>query len=167
MTCPTSGTSRTKIRSITTIKRYVSYGLLVRIHKGFYAVKPVAEIDPLLLGLKAMHGYAYVSTETILAEEGIIQQQISVVILLGTRTRRFTISQHRYYARKLADAFLYQSVGIVIKENDVRKAIRERAIADLFYLNPRAYFDAGHLIDWQKVRAMQKELGYPLTNKMR
>ncbi len=149
----------------TTIKRYVNDGLLTRIHKGFYAIKPIAEIDPLLLGLKAMHGYAYVSAETILAEEGVIQQQIPAVTLLGAQTRRFTIGQHHYYARKLADAFLYQPAGIVTKENGVRKATRERAIADLLYLNPRAYFDASRLIDWKKVRAIQKELGYPLTHK--
>lgn len=147
----------------TAIKRYINQGLLFRIHKGFYAIKPVAQIDPLLVGLKALHGYGYVSTETILAEQGLIQQQVPAITLVARETRRFAIGAQEYYARKLADKFLYQSTGVVAGENGVRKATRERACADLLYFNRRAYFDAGHLVDWAKVRALQIELGYPVT----
>lgn len=147
----------------TALKRYVGQGLLFRIHKGFYAIKPVKDIDPLLLGIKALHGYCYVSVEAILAKEGIIQQHIPAITLIGTKTRRFFIGAEQYYARKLADAFLYQSAGVVTEENGVRKATVERAVADMLYFNKRAYFDAAHLIDWRKVRGLQKEIGYPLT----
>ena len=147
----------------TTMKRYVEQGLFFRIHKGFYSIKPLSEIDPLLLGIKALHGYAYVSAETILAQEGIIQQEVPAITLISTKVKRFTIGAHQYYARKLADAFLYQPVGITAKENGLRKATRERAVADLLYFNSRAYFDSPSRIDWKKVRILQKELGYPLT----
>lgn len=147
----------------TTLKRYTGQKLLFRIHKGFYAIKPPAEIDPLLLGVKALHGYAYVSTETILKEEGIIQQEISAITVISSLSKRFFIGDHRYYSRRLADRFLYQQNGIVTDASGVRKATLPRAVADLLYVNPHAYFDAGHLVDWKAVKVLQKELGYPIT----
>lgn len=149
----------------TTIKRYVGQGLLFRIHKGFYAIKQPREIDPYLLGVKALHGYAYVSCETVLREEGIIQQELSMMTLVSSETKRFSIAGNNYYCRKLADKFLYQQNGITAVDNGVRKANTERAIADLLYFNPHMYFDAENLIDWKKVRDIQKELGYPKTPK--
>ena len=147
----------------TTIKRYVEHNLLFRIHKGFYAIKDPKNIDPLLLGVKAMHGNVYVSTETILAEEGIIQQHIPAITLISTLSKRFSILDHEYQSRQLTDSFLYQSKGITTLASGVRKANQERAIADLLYFNSHAYFDAEKLIDWKKVRSLQKEIGYPLT----
>lgn len=149
----------------TTIKRYVGQGLLFRIYKGFYGIRPPQEIDPCLLGVKALHGYAYVSCETVLREEGIIQQELSAMTLVSSETKRFSIAGNNYYSRKLADTFLYQQNGITAVDSGVRKANTERAIADLLYFNPHMYFDAENLIDWKKVRDIQKELGYPLTPK--
>ena len=149
----------------TALKRYTGQGLLFRIHKGFYAIKPPVEVDPLLLGIKALHGYAYISTETILAEEGIVQQEVPAITLISSKTKRFSIAGHHYYSRKLADKFLYQPNGIITVLNGVRKATRERALADLLHFNPHVYIDATHFIDWKKVRMLQKELGYSLTSK--
>jgi predicted transcriptional regulator of viral defense system len=147
----------------TTIKRYVERGLLFRIHKGYYAIKDPKNIDPLLLGVKAIHGNVYVSTETILAEEGVIQQNIPAITLVSNQSKRFSVVGNAYYSRQLADSFLYQSKGIITLANGVRKASKERAIADLLYFNPHAYFDAEKLINWKKVRSLQKDIGYPLT----
>jgi len=149
----------------TTIKRYAAQGLLFPIHKGFYALKQPKEIDPLLLGIKALHRYAYISTETILREQGIIQQELPSITLISNETKRFTVADHAYYSRKLPDKFLYQPHGIITAATGVRKATSERAVADLLYFNTQAYFDAAKLIDWKKVRALQKEIGYPVTIK--
>ena len=144
----------------TTIKRYVAEGVFFPIHKGFYAIKPPAKIDPLLLGLKALHGYGYVSTETILATAGIIQQEVSAITIISSKTKRFSVAGHLYYSHKLPDAFLYQSQGIETNDKGVQKATVPRAVADLLYFNPRAYFDAKHLIDWDTVKKLQHEIGY-------
>ncbi|MBI3442267.1 MAG: hypothetical protein HY007_00635 [Candidatus Sungbacteria bacterium] len=149
----------------TTLKRYIEQGLLFRIYKGFYSIKPPAKIDPLLLGTKALHGYSYVSAESILAEAGMIQQEVPAVTLISGKTKKFSIADRRYYCRKLADKFLYQQNGIIMAENGVRKATRERAMADLLYFNPHAYVDASSAVDWKKVRILQKELGYRFTSK--
>lgn len=149
----------------TAVKRYVSQGLLFRLQKGLYSLKPVNEIDTLFLGIKGLHGYSYVSTETILAEEGIIQQVVPSITLVSGTAKRFSIGNSRYISRKLDDIFLHQPTGIVTEENGVRKATVERAVADLLYFNKNAYFDAANLLDWDKVKTTQKEIGYPLTPK--
>jgi predicted transcriptional regulator of viral defense system len=148
----------------TTIKRYIKSGLLFRIQKGFYSTKRPSEIDPLVLGIKALHSYAYVSTETILQKHGITQQENSAITLISAQTKHFTVAGNKYYSRKLPDKFLYQANGIITADN-TRQASVERAVADLLYFNKHAYFDGAGLIDWGKVHSIQKEIGYPVINK--
>jgi predicted transcriptional regulator of viral defense system len=144
----------------TTLKRYTQQKLIYRLWQGMYALKPVEQIDPLVLGIKAMHSYAYVSTETILFNLGIISQRPESVTLISSISRRFSLSGRSYVCRKLADEYLYQSSGISEKDG-VREAELSRAVADLLYYNPQAYFDAP--INWKEVKQMQKTIGYPLT----
>jgi predicted transcriptional regulator of viral defense system len=148
----------------TTLKRYAQRGLLFRIYKGFYALVPASEIDSRLLGVKALHEYAYISTETILAEVGIISQKIEWITLVGSRSKKFFVGDRSFLSRKLADRFLFNPIGIQ-KKGEVNTALPERAVADLLYFNPDAYLDGASLVDWKKVRALQKKIGYPLTPK--
>jgi len=39
----------------TTLKRYSQAGLIHRIQKGMYSLIPIDDLDPLLLGIKALH----------------------------------------------------------------------------------------------------------------
>src|SRR3990167_1899000 len=96
----------------TTLKRYAQGGLLYRIYKGLYSLKELTEIDPFLLGLKALHTFAYVSTETILARQGAILQDISYITMISNRVRKFKIGGHEYLSRKLPDEFLYNPAAI-------------------------------------------------------
>ena len=145
----------------TTLKRYAQKGLLFRVYKGLYSIKPFNEINFFLLGIKALHQFSYVSTETVLAQTGIIQQDIRYVTLLSSVSKKFSIQKYNYRSRKLADKFLFNNTGI--KDTDgVPTASIERAIADILYFNPRFYFDAKKDIDWKKVKEIQKEIGYPL-----
>jgi predicted transcriptional regulator of viral defense system len=146
----------------TTLKRYVQRGLLFRVYKGLYSLVPADKIDPQILGLKALHEYAYISTETVLIEAGIIQQNIDWITLVSAKSKKFSVGENNYWSRQLADKFLFNSVGI-IERNGILVASLERAVADLLYFNPNAYFDGSNLIDWQKVKKIQRELGYKLT----
>jgi len=146
----------------TTLTRYAKQKLLFRIFRGFYSLKPVEQINPLLLGVKALHTYAYVSGETVLAKSGIIQQNVSQITLISSKSKKFSIGDNQYYSRKLSDRFLYNPTGI-IKQDGINTATTERAVADLLYFNPKYYFDAAYLIDWEKVKDIQKRIGYPLT----
>lgn len=155
---------RNKNTLYTTLKRYSQKGLLFRVYKGLYSVKPINEIDPLVLGFKALHRFAYLGAETVLSESGIIQQNIGYITLVSSLSKKFSIAGAHYYSRKLENKYLYQTVGIIGKDG-VKTATVERAVADLLYFNPQAYFDADKLINWREVEKIQKAIGYPLTPK--
>lgn len=146
----------------TTLKRYTQDGMLIRIQRGLYSLLPVNKIDSKLLGIKALHQYAYISTETVLAQAGIIFQSIPQITLISSVSKKFSLGDNQYYSRQLADKFLFNDAGIVL-QNGIQTAIPERAVADLLYFNPKYHFDAQNLIDWKKVRAIQKQIGYPQT----
>lgn len=146
----------------TLLKRYTKAGILFRIFKGLYSLYPINQLDPFLLGLKALHEYSYISTETVLAQMGIIHQIIHNITIISSKPMKFKIGAHLYISRKLQNKFLFNPVGIV-ERNGVRIAAVERAVADLLYFNSKAVFDGKRLIDIQKVKQMQQEIGYPLT----
>jgi len=145
----------------TAIQRYIKKGLLFKIYKGFYSIKPIEQIDPFLLGSKAIHEYCYLSAETVLTQAGIIQQNINQITFISSKRKKLEIGNNDYSVRQLKDEYLYNPAGI-IRKGDINIATPNRAIADLLYFNPNAYFDAENLINWKDVRKMQKEIGYPL-----
>jgi len=151
----------------TSLKRYVKRGFLFRIRKGLYSVKPPEEVSGELLGVKALHGYAYVSTETVLARAGLIFQHIPYITLVSGKSKRFSLAGQDYFSRKLAVKFLYNSAGIFVGDHGVLAASAERAIADLLYFNPHAYIDAAEssLLDWGKVALIQEAVGYPKRDR--
>ena len=148
----------------TTLTRYARAGILFRIYRGFYSLKPVAQLDPLMLGIKALHEFSYVSAETVLENAGIIFQDRNKITLISSKSRKFSIGGYHYRSRKLADQYLFNQTGI--KEvNGVKIADINRAAADLLYFNSRAHFDNEKLINWRQVKKKQAEIGYPLTPK--
>lgn len=148
----------------TTLKRYVQKGWLFRIYKGLYSIKPLGQLNPLKLGAKALHRYAYISAETVLAQAGLIQQEIKEITLVSSISKRFSIGDYHYYSRQLKDEYLFNDAGVK-NENGLRIAVPERAVADILYFNPKAHFDAREMIDWKKVREIQKEIGYKQYQK--
>ena len=143
----------------TIIKRYVQKGVLIRIQKGFYSKVPLVQANKTGLGISFLHSFAYVSTETILSEHGIISQDIPCLTLISGKSKRFEVNNICYISRQLKDKFLFNKTGIVEK-NGISQASPERAVADLLYFSPNYHFDALNLIDWQKVKSIQKEIGY-------
>lgn len=143
----------------TTLKRYAKKGLLYRIYRGLYSLKPIPEINPLPLGQKALHKYSYISAETVLSESGIINQIPDVITYVSDENRHFSIGGNRYYSRQLKDSFLFNPEGI--NEHDgITTATVERAVADMLYFNPSYHFDNEKMIDWKKVKDIQKSVGY-------
>ncbi len=143
----------------TTIKRYVEAGYLNRIHKGFYSTVDIKKVNPYLLGVAMVHDYGYISTESILAEEGVIFQDVKYITLVSRKIKRTSIGNHHFLVRKMKEEFLYNETGVVV-ENGIRKATKERAIADMLHFNPDYYFDAKEKIDWKRVKEIQKAVGY-------
>ena len=138
-----------------TLKRYVDAGLLQRLYRGLYSLKKAEELDPLVLGAKAVNGYCYLSGETILAKHGAIFQQVGYFTFVGQKTKRFKIAGYKYYCRQLKDDFLYNDNG-VDKDGEINIASLERAAADILYFNSRYHFDNPGAIDWKKMEKIRR-----------
>jgi predicted transcriptional regulator of viral defense system len=145
-----------------TIHRYTNQKLLYKIHRGFYSLRPVNELDPLLLGCKEIHGYVYASTETVLVRAGILLQSMPVITMVSEKSRKFTIAAQAYSSRQLKDEHLFNSAGIQ-EHGPVKIASVERAVSDLLYFDRHYHFDNHNAINWQQVIALQKEIGYSST----
>lgn len=141
----------------TTIKRYSKKGVLNKIYKGFYSTKPIKDIDPVKLGLSALHRFGYLSTESVLVDEGIIFQDIKYITLVSDISKKFSIAGYDFKVRQLKDKFLFNEIGIERKD-DKRVSSLERAVADILYFNPDYYFDAESRIDWEKVEKIKKQV---------
>ncbi len=143
----------------TTIKRYVKRGILIPIHKGFYAVLPLNQIDPLKLGLGYIHQFAYVSCEYVLLKLGVIFQKSPNITFVSGFSKKFSVENNLYSVRKLKENYLYNNYEVVDR-NGVMIANLERAVADLLYFNPHYYFDNRKMVNWDLVKKIQKEVGY-------
>lgn len=145
----------------TTLSRYVAGGLIHRVYKGLYAVKKIKDIDPFLLGVKAMHSPAYVSCETILYQSGVLNQPPRDITLVSRFSKHFSVAGRNYRSRKMRDEFLFNDAGIGMKDG-IRVASLPRAVADMLYFNPRKYFDAENsgLVNWNQVKEIANTIGY-------
>lgn len=143
----------------TAIRRYVARKILFPVHKGFYSVVPLGDLDPLTIGVACLHRFAYISTETVLVRSGIIAQNIEPVTLVSDLSRRFVVGDNTYLCRQLQPQFLHNSAGIS-QDQDYLIATPARAVADLLYFNPVYYFDNRAILDWSEVANIQREVGY-------
>lgn len=143
----------------TTIKRYVGKGILIPVQKGLYSVIPLDELDPYFLGAAAIHSYAYVSCESVLARSSVMFQAGEAITFISSVSRRFTIAGQSYLVRKMADRFLFHDAGMT-RINGVLTASLPRAVADMRYFHPKAHFDNPKVIDWKAVHTIQKEVGF-------
>jgi len=140
---------------LTTLKRYVGDGLIYRIYRGLYSLKKVEDLDPLVLGAKAINSYCYLSGETVLAKHGVIFQRINYTTFIGQKTKRFQIGSQPYYLRQLKDKYLYNDTG-VDKTGKVNEASLERAVADILYFNPHYHFDNQKTINTVELKKIQQ-----------
>ena len=144
----------------TTIKRYVQKGVLVPIYKGLYATVPLADLDPLELGKAIIHRYTYLSTESVLAQAGVIAQTIYAYTFVSDISRKVAVDSLSFLFRQLKAEYLNNPAGIA-NQKGVFVATPERAAADMLYFNPKYHFDVPAALDFAKVKAIQKEVGYP------
>lgn len=143
-----------------TITRYIKKGVLFPIYKGLYSAVPIPSLSPIELGQAIIHRYTYLTTESVLSQAGIISQAVYDYTFVADIPRRIAIGSWSYRFRQLKNEFLYNPAGIV-NQNGVFIASTERAVADMLYYNPRYHFDALDSINFEEVKFIQKEIGYP------
>lgn len=132
-------------------------GVLIPIHKGFYATIPLEKIDPLRLGIGYLHRFVYLSCETVLVQHGVIFQYANVITFVSDKSTKFKLGQWEYLVRKLNSRYLYNDRGLTEKEG-IFVASLERAVADILYFHPNYHFDAPKAINWSAVKKIQKEV---------
>jgi hypothetical protein len=143
-----------------TITRYIDKGVLFPIYKGLYSTVPLASLNPLELGRAIIHRYTYLTTESVLSQAGIISQAVYDYTFVADLSKRVSIGSWSFRFRQLKDDYLHNPAGIVY-QGGVFIASTERAVADMLYFNPKYHFDVPDSIDFDKVRFIQKEVGYP------
>jgi hypothetical protein len=143
----------------TSIKRDVQKGILKPVYKGLYSSIPLAQLDPLELGKAVIHRYTYLSTETVLAQAGVIFQPVYSYTFVSDISHKASVGPWSFLYRKLKPEYLFHPDGL-IEQNGVFQATVERAAADMLYFNPKYHFDNPGNIDFRKVNFLRKEIGY-------
>lgn len=123
-----------------TISRYIKKNILFKVFRGLYSLVPVEEIDKYLLGSKLVHRFCYLSCESVLFNEGVINQPPSAITFVSSLSRRIKINKTMYFYRKAKPEILFNPMGVSFADGYYR-AGRERAIADMKYFRPSYYFD--------------------------
>ena len=142
-----------------TITRYIDKGVLFPIYKGLYSTVPISTLDPLELGKAIVHRYTYLTTESVLAQAGIIAQITYSYTFVSDISKKAAVGSLTFLFRQLKDEYLHNPIG-VINQKGVFMATPERATADMLYFNPHYHFDAPDSLDMDIVKSIQKEIGY-------
>jgi len=143
----------------TRIYRYIKRGILFPIHKGLYSIIPPEKLDPIKIGQAVNHGYCYLTAEKVLESHGVINRRVEGYTFVGEKNKRFELLGNRYSFRKLKKDYLYRNIGISADNGPFVSSL-ERAVADILYYNRNFNFDHPNIINWDKVKKIQKEVGY-------
>ena len=123
-----------------TISRYNKKEILFKVFRGLYSVIPVSKIDKYLLGSRLIHKYCYLSCESVLFDEGVINQPPMAITFVSSISQRLKMNGTMYFYRKAKPEVLFNPSGVSLV-GEYYRASKERAIADMKYFNPRYYFD--------------------------
>lgn len=143
----------------TTVKRYVNRNILYRIQKGLYSTMPITKLHPYELGCAIAGPLSYVSTETVLSNQGVIMQEVRQITLVGRKSKEFDLNDNSYICRYLNEEFLVNRIGIDTKDS-YSISTKERAVADLHHFNPKYFFDNQEAINKEKLEKIKSEIGY-------
>ncbi len=149
---------------IKTIQRYIDKGILFRIYKGLYSTLPIDNLNKYEVGCAIGGAFSYISAESILAEKGIIFQDIKKVTLFGKKEKEIVFAGTTYLCRYLNDKYLLNRSGIEDKKN-YSVATVERALADIRHINSRFFVDNELSVNQKEVNNLRKEIGYHDSSK--
>ena len=124
----------------TTIKRYVQKGILIQVTKGLYSTVPISELDKFELGTSLIHRYCYVSCETVLFLEGVINQMVYPITFISSISKKIELNGITYIYRQAKEDLLFNPNGVIQKKGYFI-ATKERAMSDMTYFKPKYYFD--------------------------
>jgi len=141
-----------------TIYRLIKKKIFFRVQKGLYSMVPLNQLDPIEIGFRAINHFSYLSTESVLAKNGIINQSPNKITFISSAPANFTINGNLYLVRQLKPQCLNNTVGIIQNDKGVFMATTERAITNMLYFQPNYHFDADNLINWKLVKNYQQQI---------
>jgi hypothetical protein len=137
---------KNKLRLNAKTAYYVKKKALIRLTRGVFAKSN--NFCPKELATR-VYTPSYISFETVLREAGVIFQHYETLFVASQWTKNFQIDSYTIRLRKLKDTVLFNTTGIILKEN-YSIATTERAFLDMIYLFPKYYFDNLQSIHWDK-----------------
>ncbi|OGT32972.1 MAG: hypothetical protein A3C44_06465 [Gammaproteobacteria bacterium RIFCSPHIGHO2_02_FULL_39_13] len=128
------------------IHYYVKTGALYAIRKGLYAKDKNYHSFELAIRI---YTPAYISFETVLAQEGVIFQAYQPIFVASYLTRELKCDEKKIAFKKIKSSVLTNNSG-VYRRDYYFMADKERAFLDTIYLHKDYYFDHLNRIDWDK-----------------
>lgn len=141
------------------VYRYLKNGDLFSIQRGLYSIIPPEKLNPEEVGVFLCHSYCYLSLQSILDRNGIINGRSQYFTFVSDKSKRLNWGNFCYTYRQMKPQFLQNDFGL-FWENGVLTATGERAVADMLYFNPSFHFDNLSIIDMAEVKKIQKGVGY-------
>ena len=131
----------------TRLSYYVRRGKLYRVRAGIYVKDK--RYNKLELATRIFTP-AYVSFETILAQDGLIFQFYTHISVASYLTRDIEVDGQRYSFKRIKMPILTTSPGVENRD-EISVATKERAFLDTLYLYGDYHFDNLNGLDWSKV----------------
>ncbi|MFA5993703.1 MAG: hypothetical protein WC823_01960 [Parcubacteria group bacterium] len=125
---------------------YVKQGDLVRLRRGLFARNQKFDVKECAVRICTP---AYISLETVLAEEGVIFQYYASIFVTSYLSRDIVCAQSLISYKKIKDEILLNQKGLVNKGTYLQ-ATKERAFLDRLYLSGDYHFDNLQSMDWEK-----------------
>jgi len=139
-------------RLYSKISYYTKRGDLLKLSRGIFTKDKDYNSKELATSI---YSPSYISFETALVDAGMIFQYYETIFIATKWTKKINIDDKSFCYRKIKDSVLYNSEGIVQKDN-YNIASPERAFLDMIYLFPNYYFDNLRPIDWEKCSKLVK-----------
>ena len=124
---------------------YVRTEKLIRLRRGIFAKNTVFDKNEFAIRIFTP---AYISFETILAQEGVIFQYSETIFVASYLSRNIKLKENKINFRKLRNEILINQKGLV-DQGTYFKASKERAFLDMIYLFGDYYFDNLRNINWE------------------
>lgn len=134
------------------ISYYTRKGDLIKLSRGIFTKNKDYNSKELATSI---YSPSYISFETALVDAGMVFQYYETIFIATKWTKKINIDDKSFCYRKIKDSVLYNSEGIVQKDN-YNIASPERAFLDMIYLFPNYYFDNLRPIDWEKCSELVK-----------
>ena len=134
------------------IAYYAKQNALIRLTRGVFAKN--RDYNPKELAT-SIYTPSYISFETVLREAGVIFQHYETIFVASKWPKTTKIDKYTITFRKLKDAVLFNSTGVISKDN-YSVATTERAFLDMIYLFPDYYFDNLKSINWERCNEIAK-----------